>query len=85
MRNKQDITIPRMSWRDIMLVENRRLTPCTRPVWDEMWVFGNTFRPAGTVHRGMACFYQHIVPTGTCRDGARPVSTNRYILYFFYL
>jgi hypothetical protein len=38
-----------LSRRDKMLVENGRLTPCTRPVWDGMWVFGNTFRPAGTV------------------------------------
>jgi hypothetical protein len=38
MRNKQDITVSRMSRRDIMLVENRRLTPRIRPVWDGMWV-----------------------------------------------
>jgi hypothetical protein len=54
-----------MSRRDIMLVENKRLTPCPRPVWDGMWIFGGTFRPAGTVHRGMVCFYQYIVPNGT--------------------
>jgi hypothetical protein len=41
------LRIGRCPVRDIMLVENRRLTPCPRPVWDGMWVFGGTFRPAG--------------------------------------
>ncbi|MDR1116297.1 MAG: hypothetical protein LBL33_09195 [Tannerella sp.] len=30
---------------DGILVEPVRLIPCTRPVRDGMWVFGNTFRP----------------------------------------
>jgi hypothetical protein len=58
-----------------MLVENRRLTPCPRPVWDGMWVFAGTFRPAGTVHRGDGLFLPTYCPDGTSGE---PL----YLVYF---
>jgi hypothetical protein len=67
--------------RDYMLVENRRLTPRSRPVRDGMWILGGTFRPAGTVHRGDDLFLPTYCPYGTsrvrCRDAMYRVSARR--------